>query len=265
MLTADQTRAYLDRIGIEGAPEPTRAALDELVRRHQMSVPFETVGLHRSGAPPELGLDQLFDKVVAQRRGGYCFELNKLFHALLRALGFDARPCLCRAVRGREGRMPINHRGTIVALDEGLLSADVGFGGPMPAGAILLASGDDQVIAGEAYAAAPGDHSWWRIERITQAGADLYDDEVPVRRQVELELCLAAVEEVDFDALNRFFSQPGTLFREHEIVNLRTPGGYLGLEDAVLTIREGGQKTVVELAGARAVDDALRERFGLAY
>lgn len=86
-----------------------------------------------------------------------------------------------------------------------------------------------------------------------------------MRRQVELELCLAAVEEVDFDALNRFFSQPGTLFREHEIVNLRTPGGYLGLEDAVLTIREGGQKTVVELAGARAVDDALRERFGLAY
>ena len=161
--------------------------------------------------------------------------------------------------------MPINHRGTIVALDEELLSADVGFGGPMPAGAILLASGDDQVIAGEAYAAAPGDHSWWRIERITQAGADLYDDEVPVRRQVELELCSAAVEEVDFDALNRFFSQPGTLFREHEIVNLRTPGGYLGLKDAVLTIREGGQKTVVELAGARAVDDALRERFGLAY
>lgn len=265
MLTAAQTRAYLDRIGYAGDPQPDRETLSELVRLHQLSIPFETVRMHRTGKLPSLDTDVIFDLLVTQRLGGYCFEMNKLFEELLATIGYDVRPALSRVVRGREGRMPINHRGVIVTLDDGMFSADVGFGGPMPAGAILLASGDDQVIAGEAYAAAPGDHSWWRIERITQAGADLYDDEVPVRRQVELELCSAAVEEVDFDALNRFFSQPGTLFREHEIVNLRTPGGYLGLEDAVLTIREGGQKTVVELAGARAVDDALRERFGLAY
>lgn len=265
MLNADQTRAYLDRIGVEGTPEPSRQALDELVRRHQMSVPFETVGLHRSGATPALDVDSLFDKVVARRRGGYCFELNKLFHELLLSLGFDARPCLCRAVRGREGRMPINHRGIVVELDEGTLSADVGFGGPMPAGAILLASGEDQLIAGETYAAVRDGHAWWRIERVTRAAADLYDDEVPERRQVELELCSAPVEEVDFDALNQFFSQPGTLFRDHEIVNLRTPGGYLGLKDGVLTIRENGRKSVIELDDPAAVDEALRERFDLAY
>ena len=138
MLTAAQTRAYLDRIGIEGTPAPTRATLDELVRRHQMAVPFETVRLHRSGATPDLDTDVLFERVVAQRLGGYCFELNKLFQELLSALGFSARPVLCRAVRGREGRMPINHRGIVVALDEGAFSADVGFGGPMPLGALPL-------------------------------------------------------------------------------------------------------------------------------
>ena len=229
MLDRDQVQAYLGRRGMQAAPEVSREGLDALVYAHQTRVPFETVGVHRGAGAPDLDLEALYSKVVRDGNGGYCFELNKLFEALLRALGFAARPALCRAVRGREGRMPINHRGTIVALDEELLSADVGFGGPMPAGAILLASGDDQVIAGEAYAAAPGDHSWWRIERITQAGADLYDDEVPGRRQVELELCLAAVEEVDFDALNLSWVRPGTLFHDHEIVNLRTGDGFNGV------------------------------------
>ena len=48
-------------------------------------------------------------------------------------LGFEVRPALSRAVRGRGGRMPINHRGIIAYADEGACSVDVGFGGPMPA------------------------------------------------------------------------------------------------------------------------------------
>lgn len=265
MLTAEQIRAYLDRLGIDEPPEPTLEALDRLVWQHQTHVPFETIGLHRAGAAPALDTESLFDKVVAQRKGGYCFELNKLFTELLAALGFDARPTLSRAVRGREGRMPINHRGIIVAIGGQDYAADVGFGGPMPAGVLRLADCGDQVVRGETYATVPDANGWWRIERITQAGADLYDDAVPVRRQVELELCPAAVEDIDFDALNEHCSRPGTLFRDHETVNLRTDGGYRGFKDGVLTIREGGQKTVVELVGREAQDAALLEHFGLAY
>ena len=109
------------------------------------------------------------------------------------------------------------------------------------------------------------DHAWWRIERVTQASADLFDDEAPVRRQVELELCSAAVEDIDFDSMNMYFSAPGSLFRDHVLVNLRTPNGYLGMRDNVLTIRESGQKTVIELDSREAQDAALREHFGLAY
>lgn len=159
--------------------------------------------------------------------------------------------------------MPINHRGLIAYLDEGGFSADVGFGGPMPAGALLLAHGMEQDIAGELYTPCRTEHAWWKVERVTRAARDLYDDEAPERRQVELELCTAAVEEIDFDALNLFCAQPGTLFRDHEVVNLRTESGYLGLKDRVLTKRENGRKEVIELPDRAAVDEALVTLFGM--
>ncbi len=263
MLNDAQVKAYLDRIGFEGKIAHDKKTLDELVLRHQMAVPFETVTLHRRRVAPSLDIDDIYEKVVDKNGGGYCFELNKAFGALLESLGFDTRPVLSRAVRGREGRMPINHRGIVVDLEGETFSVDVGFGGPMPSGALLLASGPDQLINGEIYAVKCADHAWWKIERLTQANFDSYDDEVPVRRQVELELCTAATEEQDFDALNEFFSRPGTLFREHELVNLRTPGGYLGFRDGVFTVRENGQKTITELASKEEVDKVLAEKFGM--
>ncbi|WP_165047032.1 MULTISPECIES: arylamine N-acetyltransferase [unclassified Adlercreutzia] len=267
MLTENMTQAYLDRISFTGPARADRATLDALARRHQCSVPFETVMLHRRGAVPDLDVDVLFDKVVTRRLGGYCFELNKLFEELLRALGFDARPVFCRSVRGRDARMPINHRGVLIRLDEGDFFVDVGFGGPMPAGALLLANGAEQHVAGELYTPRrvdrAFDRTWWQVERVTHAARDLYDDEAPERCQVELELCTAAVEDIDFNALNLFCAQPGTLFRDHEVANLRTADGYLGLKDGVLTRRAGGQKKVTELPDRAAVDEALVTFFGM--
>lgn len=264
MLDHDQVQAYLGRLGMQEAPGVNREGLDALVYAHQTCVPFETIGVHRGVGAPDLDLETLYAKVVRDGNGGYCFELNKLFEALLCALGFAARPALCRAVRGREGRMPINHRGIVVELDGQLHFADVGFGGPMPAGSLALVPGEAQQVRGETFIVEPAEGGWWCIDRMTQAAADLHDDGVPARRQTELELCEAPVEDIDFAALNLFCSQPGTLFRDSELVNLRTSGGYKGYKDGVLTIRENGSKEVREVS-ADAADDLLHEQFGIAY
>lgn len=263
MLDDSQVQKYLDRIDFDGSIALNRATLDELVLRHQCSVPFETVTLHRRGSAPSLDENDVFEKVVRRRLGGYCFELNKAFQMLLEGLGFKVRPVLCRAVRGRDGRMPINHRGMVAHLDEGIFSVDVGFGGPMPAGALLLKENEEQLIREESYWALRNDDAWWRIERTTRAALDSYDDAVPSRRQTELELCTAAVEEQDFDALNKFFAGPGTLFHDHEVVNLRTENGYRGLKDNVLTLREGADKQIVKLDSLEDVNAALAEHFGM--
>ncbi len=263
MLTDAQIDAYFKRIGFEGRVTNSKHTLDELVLAHQCTIPFETVTLHRRGGEPRLETELIFEKVVERELGGYCFELNKLFEELLASLGFEVRPALSRAVRGRGGRMPINHRGIIAYADEGACSVDVGFGGPMPAGALLLSHGVEQEIFGETYTPRETESSWWKIERLTQAAGDNYDDDKPVRRQVELELCTAAVEDIDFSALNLYFSQPGTLFHDHEIVNLRTRSGYVGFKDGVLTVREGGRKTVTEIDDPQKVNETLARCFGL--
>lgn len=263
MLTDTQIDAYFKRIGFEGRVTNSKHTLDELVLAHQCTIPFETVTLHRRGGGPRLETEFIFEKVVERELGGYCFELNKLFEELLASLGFGVRPALSRAVRGRGGRMPINHRGIIAYADEGACSVDVGFGGPMPAGALLLSHGLEQEIFGETYTPRETENSWWKIERLTQAAGDNYDDDKPVRRQVELELCTAAVEDIDFSALNLYFSQPGTLFHDHEIVNLRTRSGYVGLKDGVLTVREDGRKTVSEIDDPQKVNETLARCFGL--
>lgn len=263
MLSDSQVQAYLERLGFEGEPHVDAETLSELILRHQSSIPFETVRLHRSQTAPSLEIDDIYENLIEKQLGGYCFELNKAFEALLTALGFDVRPVLSRAVRGRDSRMPINHRGMLVQLDDGLYSADVGFGGPMPAGALKLEDGLKQTIRGEVYIPRKTSDGRWSIDRITQSTADLYDDDLPERQQTELELYAAEVEDIDFDALNHFFAQPGTLFSEHEIVNLRAPGGYYALMDDTLTKRIDGRKEVTELADRAAVDQVLADVFGI--
>ena len=263
MLNEAHARAYLTKLEYDSTPAPTKESLDALIYGHQTHIPFSTLDIHRSQREPDLELEAIFEKVVTQGKGGYCFELNKLFEALLTSLGYDARPVYARAVRGREGRMPINHRGMVVGLEDGLYSVDVGFGGPMPAGALKLEQGLVQDIQGESYIAEQGEESWWKIDRITKGHIDLHDDGLPTRRQTELELCTAPVEDIDFAALSLFCAQPGTLFRDHEVINLRTPTGHKAYTDGVLTIREQGAKRMVEYADAPAQEQALWEHFGI--
>lgn len=263
MLTSDQVGTYLEKLGLDYDLVPDKSNLDALVYAHQTNIPFCTVDICRTGTPPDLSLETIFDKVVTRGRGGYCFELNKLFEALLASLGYDVRPVLSRAVRGREGRMPINHRGMIVTIGGNDYFCDVGFGGPMPAGALKLVDGLEQDVLGDIFISEKTGDSWWKIDRITKAASDLYDDERPSRRQTELEVCTADVEDIDFSSLSLFCSQPGTLFHDSEVINLRTPGGYKGYKDGILTIRENGEKQVIELASDEERVRALEDHFAI--
>ena len=262
MLDDAMKAAYLARIEVSDEIAVCKGFLDELVYRHQCSIPFETADLVALGETPPLDVDSLYRKIVVDRHGGYCFELNKLFELLLVSCGFDAHPCLSRAVRGREGRMPINHRGLLVELDGKLLSVDVGFGGPLPAGALVLENELEQVVRGETYIPRRIDEHWWAIDRISQAKRDLYGDEGPSRRQTELELCLANVDDIDFESLNLACSQPGTVFRETVMANIRTEHGFKSIGRGVLNVRENGTGEKTNLETSEEIVRALEEHFG---
>lgn len=115
--------AYLDRIGVG-----RRAGLAAVHRAHVTAIPFENLDSH-GGLPVSLALDDLERKLVAERRGGYCFEHNLLLAGALEDLGFVVEPMLARVRRARpDGQRPRTHLVLRVRDGERVWLADVGFG-----------------------------------------------------------------------------------------------------------------------------------------
>jgi N-hydroxyarylamine O-acetyltransferase len=124
-----QVDAYLRRLGVEHPAWPTVDALRELHLRHLRTVPFENLSIHL-GEEIVLEEKRLLDKVVGARRGGFCYELNGSFGALLTALGYDVA-LLAGRVYGDGERLgiPYDHLALRVrTVDGGDWLADVGFG-----------------------------------------------------------------------------------------------------------------------------------------
>jgi N-hydroxyarylamine O-acetyltransferase len=134
-LCQEAIEAYLSRLDVDPASvgAPTRSLLARLQHAHLTTVPFETLAItgdpygEREGAGVILAGAHLYEKIVAQRRGGYCFELNGLFHTLLDALGYTVYRAAARMASAP--RIPANHHTNIVTLDRRYV-VDVGTGPP---------------------------------------------------------------------------------------------------------------------------------------
>lgn len=120
-------RAYLRRIGSAGKTPVNARILSRLHRQHLQTVPFENLSIHL-GEPVVLDESALYDKIVRRRRGGFCYELNGLFAALLRGLGCKVTLLSARVARAAGGFGPeFDHLLLLVELDRRWL-VDVGFG-----------------------------------------------------------------------------------------------------------------------------------------
>ncbi|KAL2158820.1 hypothetical protein VTH06DRAFT_4012 [Thermothelomyces fergusii] len=133
----EQLRQYLDHIGFRGDARQQSSAdplgcLTRLQHRHMARVPFESLSLHYS-RHRLLCLDpeDLFRKIVDRGRGGYCMEVNTLFAAVLRTLGFTLFSAGGR-VRGPNGYKGWDHMVNIVTIDGQRYLVDVGYGSNGP-------------------------------------------------------------------------------------------------------------------------------------
>jgi len=113
--------SYLERIALSGRP-----GIAEIHRAHVSAIPFENLDPYR-GTAVSLDLADLQRKLVAERRGGYCFEHNLLLKAALEALGAEVEPILAR-VGDRGTERSRTHLLLRVHLDGEVWHADVGFG-----------------------------------------------------------------------------------------------------------------------------------------
>lgn len=242
MLTNKQVIRYLDRIGVQAAPSVDLSGLNLLVRAQLQHVPFENIDVWSMGACPSLAEEDLYEKIVLHRRGGYCFELNTLFRVLLNSLGFDAYQCIASLIR-EEGAEPPAHNVIICRLDGRKYLLDVGFGGPVPFGAMALEEG-----TADGFSLHKADGLWY-LERTDGTKPAFCFRDVP-----------AEIRELI--PLNFYISQkPDSHFRHILRCNLRRDDGTVHtLVDNTLQIRSAQELRIQTVDDLPAV---LQSSFGM--
>ncbi|MYW69967.1 arylamine N-acetyltransferase [Streptomyces sp. SID8379] len=248
----DQTRidAYLHRIGAERPTAPTAEALRALHLAHLRSVPFENLALHL-GEDVVLESDALVAKVVDRRRGGFCYELNGAFAALLGSLGFEVTLLQARVV-GKDGRpgIPYDHMALRVrTADGGDLLADIGFGAFCHLPLVYDERGDQRDPGGV-----------FRIEDAAHGDLLVVQDGKPQylldQRPRELR---------DFEAGAWYHrTSPASHFTRSLVCSRLTEDGRITLSGHTLTTTVDGRRTDRELGTDAAVLDAYGRHFGIA-
>ncbi len=117
---------YFERIAYTGAARPDLESVTEIMRHHLRAVPFENLDV-QAGKGISLVLEDIVDKIVARRRGGYCYEVNGLFAMALGALGVPYRFVGCRPMTYL-ARRPRTHMAILASFNGEEWLCDVGFG-----------------------------------------------------------------------------------------------------------------------------------------
>jgi N-hydroxyarylamine O-acetyltransferase len=137
--------AWLHRIRYAGLRTPTLETLRAVVAAHSSAISYESIDVLLD-RPPKLDVSSLQRKMIAEGRGGYCFEQNMLFRAGLVSLGFAVTSLQARVVRGLaiDAPRPALHMILRIDLPEGAFLADVGFGNLAPTAPLALSPNIEQ-------------------------------------------------------------------------------------------------------------------------
>jgi len=244
-------QAYLARINYAGPVNPTAETLRALHIAHLQTVPFENLSIH-AGEPIVLEDRALFEKIVARRRGGFCYEANGLFAALLRALGFDVT-MLSAEVAGKEVGSyspPFDHMALMITLEQRWL-ADVGFGDSFLEPLLL-----DQQTEGR-----QADDTF----KIMQDG----DYQIVMRREADewkpnYRFTLQPYEYEAFAEMCHYHqTSPESHFTQKRICSRATETGRITLSDMRLIETRAGQRQERTLTSQTEFDSILSERFGI--
>ena len=245
-------RSYLQRINYHGSLDPTSQTLRALQVSHLLTVPFENLSIH-AGQPIVLEDRALFDKIVVRRRGGFCYEANGLFAALLRGLGFNVT-MLSAGVANAHGDFgpDFDHMALMVVLEERWL-VDVGFGDSFREPLLLDDRGEQR--QGE------------RLYRIDSEGSRLIlmQRDYGGEWKAQYRFMLQPFEYADYAEMCGYHqTSSASPFTQRRVCSLATPEGRVTLSDMrFITTAQGGEKQERQLRDEQEYAAILKEHFGV--
>ncbi len=236
---------YLQRLEAKVFDAPSLYTLRDLMTRHLQTVPFENLDIVAGLAPP-LSTAGVLYKIVTRRRGGFCYELNEAFGALLVNIGFAVRRIEARVWNELQQKFgaPFDHLVPIVSLPEGEFLVDVGFGDSNRT-PVRLPEDTLTDISGT-YSLSQTSDQIWLLSR----------SERPLYEMTLHEQPLSA-----FEPMYRYHqSSPESMFSKGLICTKATPSGRITLSRDRLIIVDGAERTEVQISNRARV---LEEHFGL--
>jgi len=245
-------KAYLERINYRGSLALTAETLRRLQVAHLLAVPFENLSIHLK-QPIVLEDDALFTKIVERRRGGFCYEANGLFAALLRSLGFDVAMLSAGVANAEGGFGPeFDHMTLMVTLEQRWL-VDVGFGDSFRE-PLLLDERGEQAQGSRAYRIRPEGSRLILLQR--DAGDEW---------KAQYRFTLQPHEYGDYAEMCRYHqTSPESHFTRARVCSLATPEGRATLSEMrFITTSPEGERRERELKSQEEYEALLREQFGI--
>jgi N-hydroxyarylamine O-acetyltransferase len=166
-MTQAQLLQYFERINYIPAEESEEEVFKKVHLQQAFNIPFENLDVYRNRGI-SLKPDDLFDKLITRRRGGYCFELNAMLAMALRAMGYKVKRVSARLNMGG-GFSGHAHCAAIVDAGGSRYIADVGFGGGGFVGALKLKLGTIQEDVGGTYKIIKDDNFGYVVQRLKTA------------------------------------------------------------------------------------------------
>lgn len=243
---------YAARVEFRGPLTPTLETLRSLHLAHATHIPFENLDV-LLGRPILLDLDSLFMKLVTGRRGGYCFEQNALFAAVLETVGFKVTRLAARVRVGASQVRPRSHMLLAVELEGHTWIADVGFGAEVFLYPIPLQPGRETEQFGWRYRIVREDALLVLQSLRPEGWFDLYS------------FTLEPQYPVDYEVSNFYTSTfPKSMFRTNLLVQRPGLESRLTLMNRKYTEQKpGGAPEEIELTSQGEVLEILARRFGL--
>jgi N-hydroxyarylamine O-acetyltransferase len=243
--------AYLQRLNYSGSREPTAETLRGLQVAHLFTVPFENLSIH-ANEPIMLEDEALFNKIVERRRGGFCYEANGLFAALLRQLGF-AVTMLSAEVANKDGSFsqPFDHMCLLVRLEENWL-VDVGFGDSFVE-PLRLQESIEQIQGRLAYRLVADEDYLVLLRRAEEGWKPQY------------RFTLQGYQFADYEEMCRYHqTSPESHFTQGRLCSRATEQGRLTLSEMrFITTSSAGERNERTLLTEEEYNQVLREQFGI--
>jgi N-hydroxyarylamine O-acetyltransferase len=247
--------AYFKRIGYTGSAQPTLDTLHALSAAHVASIPFENLDVVL-GRGVDISEEAVADKLIARRRGGYCFEQNSLFMRVLLAMGYDVTPISARVRIGRtrEETPARTHMFLRVPIGGVHHLADVGVGGLSLTSALELAPDVEQATPHERRRLVRHDGLWFHQALLGDTWTDV------------CEFTLEVMPEIDRVVANWYTStHPFSHFRHRVLVARAIPGGRLTLLNRELTRRHVDGVSTTQHDTMPALLATLKREFDLDF